>query len=101
MTPSPKPAQTKENVIATPDRVLANLRISTSRDLPETFRDLSEITSIQGQVCPPDSMLAISTWGDARPFAEQIAQARHGLFGEFDRIDPDIALKLAKTYLYG
>jgi len=83
-----------------PDPDLANLRISTSRDLPKTFRDLSEITSIQGQVCPPDQMLAVANWGDGRPFADQLAEARQGLFGELDRVDTDVAIKLARTYLY-
>ena len=83
-----------------PPRNLGNLRISTSRDLPRTFRDLTEITNQEGQVCPPNSTLAVATWGDDRPFAEQIVQARQGLFGEFDRINPKAAKRLAQTYLY-
>lgn len=79
---------------------LANLRIRTSRDLPETFRDLSEIISNDGQVCPPDDTMAVATWGDARTFATQLSEARQGLFGEFDRINPDVAIKLARTYVF-
>ncbi len=78
----------------------ANLRITTSRDLPGTFRDLTEIVSGSGNACPADTSLAISDWGNEEPFHVQIAQARQGLYGEFDRIDPQIALRLARTYLF-
>ena len=79
---------------------LSNLRISTSRDIPDTFRDLAEITSSRGQVCPPDAALNVSAWGDDRPFVVQITKARQGLYGDFDRVNTDVAFRLAKTYLY-
>ena len=97
--PPPRPPAATEGQ-ELPERDLANLRISTSRDLPQTFRDLAEITNMEGQVCPVDSDVSLASWGDTRPFAAQVANARLGLFGEFDRVDPDVALRLARTYLY-
>lgn len=77
-----------------------NLRIRTSRDLPETFRHLSDNIGNLGQICPADEILDIASWGNPEDFGAQIADARQGLYGEFDRIDPQVALGLARTYLH-
>lgn len=51
-----------------------------------------------GQVCIADDRLDVAAWGSDTPPAEQIAQARSRLLGEFDR--PDTARVLALTRLY-
>lgn len=44
--------------------------------------------------------LAVYNWGDETSFADQIGPLRSTLFKEFDHIDLNTVLSLAKTYLY-
>lgn len=44
--------------------------------------------------------LAVYNWGEETSFADQIGPLRSGLFKEFDHIDLNTVLSLAKTYLY-
>ena len=92
--------QIEETPPETPSKPGSNLRITTSRDLPETFRDLTEIISESGIVCPPDNAFALAKWGNNQSFSMQMAEARQGLYGEFDRIDPKVAQRLAQAYLF-
>jgi len=98
----PREIVEKPDVPEASDRTkdLSNLRISTSRDLPGTFRNLAEITRTQGEVCPPDTQMAVTKWGDLRPFSEQIADARIALYDERDQLDLEAALNLARSYIY-
>lgn len=98
--PAERVKEPKEPAFLEQTKELANLRISTSRDLPRTFRDLSEILGDQGQVCLPDDAIDVRNWGDDRPFAMQIAELRANLFGEFDRVDHRVVKRLAQTYIY-
>ncbi|WP_170545873.1 hypothetical protein [Ruegeria arenilitoris] len=50
--------------------------------------------------CVSSAELAFDDWSDERPFAEQAAQLRAGLFQEFDALDKTRALQLAKLYAY-
>lgn len=92
--------QTKPQADTAPSVPLANLRISTSRDLPGLMRAATDAVTAVGQVCPPDAVLRLSDWGTSDPFADQIGAARQGLFGELDRLNPEVALGLARNYLY-
>lgn len=53
-----------------------------------------------GGPCLPDSQLDIASWGDDRPFAVQMAEAREKLVGEFDRPDPDLLAHLVRLNLF-
>ncbi|TNJ42279.1 hypothetical protein [Phaeobacter sp. B1627] len=50
--------------------------------------------------CIENREMAIHKWGGPEPFAVQIGALRSKLFGEFDAVNRDTALKLARTYLY-
>lgn len=82
------------------DRSAANIRITTSMDVPSRSDSSQQTLSDQGFWCPPDDAIDVSDWGDTRAFDVQISEARLNLFGEFDRLDPDAAILLAKRYLY-
>lgn len=51
-------------------------------------------------LCLPSSQLAVHTWGTEEPFADQLAALRSSLYGEFDRVDKQAALALARLYLF-
>ncbi len=50
--------------------------------------------------CISNAELGFDDWSDKRPFPDQMAGLRSGLFQEFDAIDKTRALKLAKLYAY-
>ncbi len=52
-----------------------------------------------GQRCAPDRAFALESWVSDAPAGVQIATARQGLVGEFDRPDPAAVERLARTYL--
>ncbi len=68
------------------------------RDMSRVSRELSHLNS--EQKCLPAQLVALSTWGDSRSFSEQISDIRSSLFGEFDKINSETVLKLARTYLF-
>jgi hypothetical protein len=53
-----------------------------------------------GGACLPDSELDIAAWGDDRPFAVQMTEARASLVGEFDRPDPELVARLVRLNLF-
>ena len=78
----------------------ANLRITTSRDVPQKSNPADALSISAGIVCPAHDVAAVPTWGTSAPFGEQISAHRNALFGEFDRINRDVAVQMAKTYVY-
>lgn len=95
--PAKKAEQPEEPYKVKPSQ---NLRITTSRDVPQKpgHHDALEISS--GIVCPANEVAALENWGDEREFAVQISEHRSLLYGEFDRLDAEAAMDLARTYLY-
>jgi len=53
-----------------------------------------------GRGCLVDDRLAIATWGQDLPVAEQMAPTLTGLLGEFDRPDPEAVSRAVRYYLY-
>ncbi|WP_420585736.1 hypothetical protein [Ruegeria sp.] len=50
--------------------------------------------------CISSAELGFDDWSDERPFAEQAAHLRSGLYQEFDKVDREQALRLARLYAY-
>lgn len=50
--------------------------------------------------CIPDHELALHKWGTEEPFSTQIGLLRNQILGEFDQVNKDVALKMARTYLF-
>lgn len=53
-----------------------------------------------GDGCIPDPALDIAAWGGEGPYDRQIAEARMGLVGEFDRPDPVAVERVARLYVF-
>jgi hypothetical protein len=75
------------------------LHIETSIDRDAIFAEPPVALSADGEICPPDAFFAVSNWGNDQPATLQIAAARDGLVGEFDRVDPAKVTALAKLYV--
>ena len=54
----------------------------------------------EGIGCLADDELAIATWGQDLPVAEQMAPTLTALIGEFDRPDPEAIRRAVRFYLY-
>ena len=79
---------------------MPGIRAQTGLD-PEAVPVLRPAPLTQtGAACLSDSFFALDRWADARPLTEQIAEARNGLYGEFDRPDAEAVLRLARLYLH-
>ncbi len=52
------------------------------------------------QTCIPDEDVDLSGWASDEPFGQQISHLRARLYGEFDRLDEQAALDLARAYLH-
>ncbi|WP_118137302.1 hypothetical protein [Oceanicella sp. SM1341] len=50
--------------------------------------------------CLPDEALDLAAWAGGEPVAAQIATARAGLIGEFDRPDPEAVSRLVRLYIH-
>lgn len=83
-----------------PARTSSNIRLTTSMDTPTRSHPSERKLSDQGQWCPQDDETDVTAWGDMREFDVQISEARLDLFGEFDKLNPDVAIKLAKIYVF-
>ena len=57
------------------------------------------MVSDYGEACLPDRLFDAAAWLDASLPAEQIASARNGLLGEFDKPQPDQVEALARVYV--
>lgn len=54
----------------------------------------------QGQDCISAERLAIDSWGNADPVAEQMAATSSGLIGEFDKPNPEALQKAIQFHLF-
>lgn len=78
---------------------LPGIRIETSVD--RAGGDAARPPSTErGDACLPRRVLDIATWGDDRPAAAQIGEARSALVGEFDAVGADELRHLIRSYLY-
>ncbi|MEL6960654.1 MAG: hypothetical protein AAGL89_17080 [Pseudomonadota bacterium] len=78
----------------------ANLRVTSSSDLPgqSLIRDLE--STAMGLQCPDESRVDVGSWGTDLPPMQFISELRAQLFSETDRLQPNIAVELARLYLH-
>lgn len=62
--------------------------------------DPEAMTTPDGQACIADEALDIETWGDGQEPLDLIAEARRGIYGEFDLIDPVATQRAVRLHLY-
>jgi len=77
-----------------------NVRVTSSNDtMPSIGHEVSASISNPVSCIDPEDV-AIQDWGAEAGLPLQIAKLRGLLFKEFDKLDSDIAVQLAKTYLH-
>lgn len=87
------------NLSAT-DVVVPGVHAATSFDLGSMIQTTPTSVTQTGEKCLPSSFFDVATWGDDRSFSSQISQARSQLTGEFDEVEEQAALSLARLYIY-
>lgn len=76
-----------------------NIRVSTPLD--QDMEGIAQALAGHGNgACPPSQDLALQDWSDGGPLPAQIARGRAALIGEFDLIDREAAMTLARAYLH-
>ncbi len=88
------------NVASLPSDLTANLNVTTVLDELEALLGPNVPQIEKRPPCIADAELGFATWSDTRPFVEQVADFRTGLFQEFDRVDKQKAIGLAKLYAF-
>ncbi len=68
------------------------------RDLALVSQNLNNIGT--AKACLDSNLVALHEWGGEKPFEAEIGRWRSQLFGEFDKVDPPKALRLARAYLH-
>ncbi|MEY8839383.1 hypothetical protein AB9K41_10180 [Cribrihabitans sp. XS_ASV171] len=78
-----------------------NIRVETAidRDLDSVRRFITP-TGDGARTCIEEGQLAVQDWAGEGSFDQQIGPARAALFGEFDRLNAEAVLSLAKLYIH-
>lgn len=84
---------------AAPLKEQGHIRIRTSLESP-LFNEAGEEITPEGFSCPNPELVAIHQWGDKRKFGDQIGQRRANLTMEFDQLDNEVVIGLARNYLF-
>ncbi|MFC4731105.1 hypothetical protein [Salipiger abyssi] len=62
--------------------------------------DLQSRIRIGGTACVRDDRLDLASWGGDETLETIIPELRARLYGEFDRLDPEVLIALARAYLH-
>lgn len=77
-----------------------HLNATTSVDRDQRFDPSAQPVGANDPTCIPNEQLMLSEWSDGQGFAPEIANWRRGLYSEFDKVNPEAALGLARAYLH-
>ncbi len=95
----PRPS-TAMGPLRIPKDLTSNLQVTSVLDELRGLGGMTEPRINPIPACITDAELDFDAWSGTQPFDHQVARLRTGLFQEFDRIQPDSAMKLAKLYTY-
>jgi hypothetical protein len=78
----------------------ATLRIGEAPGLAVMDPDAFVEATLPMAACTPDPMLDVTAWGEGKTALEVLAEARTGLYGEFDAPDPEAVTRSVRQLLY-
>ncbi|MFL4469482.1 hypothetical protein ACERZ8_06220 [Tateyamaria armeniaca] len=84
----------------TTTKTATNLRVTSSSDVLPNINAGVAAALDAGIACIAPTDLAVQDWGNGASLSSQIADLRSGLYGEFDELNKDTAVQLARTYLH-
>lgn len=80
------------------DHLNVTAQSSIDRDFLGTLMD--QQNNLIAASCIKNSRIDVASWGNDLPFSAQISPLRGQLMGEFDKVNTDTAVELARKYLY-
>lgn len=90
----------KENMQFLGAMTLPGIEARTSIDSTTGLSGETAQQTQSGNLCLPDDLFAIESWGNESTFNVQMSQARQQIYGEFDQPDATAVTKLARLFLY-
>jgi hypothetical protein len=93
-----KPVETEAESMG--DLAGALIRIGELPGLEVGDRSMTDGPEAAEEQCLADETVALPSWGDGRPPLDLLAEARAGLYGEFDTLSPDALTHAIKLHLY-
>lgn len=94
-TPPPAGADVLDNLdqveVRQADRLAAMIGVDGDKG--------ATVVTADGTPCIADDALDVESWGDPRPVAKAIGPLTAGLYGEFDRVDTDVAGRAVRYLL--
>ncbi|WP_371225005.1 hypothetical protein [Roseovarius sp. 2305UL8-3] len=100
LEPAEKPPKLADEEPDNPGLPQINLKAESSIDRDFLDFDLANATAGGTNGCLPLDQIDAASWGNDAPFGHQISALHQRLTGEFDEINHDSALKLARLYLF-
>lgn len=77
----------------------SQIRITSSTDILVPGKQNVQVTTL-GIACIEPQRVDVASWSDGRSFESQVGDFRRNLYGEFDHLNSDTALQLARLYIY-
>jgi hypothetical protein len=77
-----------------------NLRVMGTIDPAPRLAVSAAPPGLLATACLPEELLDVATWGERAPLPDQIGALYPRLSGEFDVVNPEVALHLARLYIY-
>jgi tetratricopeptide (TPR) repeat protein len=100
LTPAGPRSTGFQNAPLLPSDLEANINVTSILDELNDLLGPDLIELERQPSCMTNAEIGFDTWSDLRPFSKQVASARAALFHEFDRVDRERALGLARLYAY-
>lgn len=77
-----------------------NVRISNSGALSPNLQQRFSASISDGFNCIDPQRINVTHWVSEEPLSQRVSQLRGQLYGEFDELEANVAVELARTYLY-
>lgn len=91
--------EAKIDALTPPSGLPGNLRISSVSEDRNPKTDSAK-TTINGLACVDDALFSVQDWGGEGDFGTEIARHRNALYGEFDTLDRNAQIALARAYVH-
>lgn len=95
----PEAVSGKETAQGTPSASAPEVRVLQGALSGRVAGDMQSRVRIGGSGCVPDQDVDLATWGGDDPLNDSIPELRGRLFGEFDRLDHEVMINLARAYI--
>ena len=77
----------------------SQIRITSSADTQQSSRATTGTTTM-GVACLDPEQVDVMSWSNGEAFDQQLGEIRRELFGEFDELNKDAAVKMARLYIH-